>query len=145
MNILGLCWPGGCSLDADADVLCVPQVMVPEAETRAGLTLKPHTFPLTVTDRPVMDVAFVQFLASVSGKVSCLGKMSFESKNRWLQRSRQVGGILVSCSLWDSVKGGSILCTILSKCHTVSPETFLLWLLKEHMGFFFPSSVSHQL
>uniref|UniRef100_A0A2I3GSG7 Uncharacterized protein n=2 Tax=Nomascus leucogenys TaxID=61853 RepID=A0A2I3GSG7_NOMLE len=48
------------------------QVMVPEAETRAGLTLKPQTFPLTVTDRPVMDVAFVQFLASVSGKVSCL-------------------------------------------------------------------------
>uniref|UniRef100_A0A8C8ZI42 Nodal modulator 1 n=1 Tax=Prolemur simus TaxID=1328070 RepID=A0A8C8ZI42_PROSS len=51
------------------------QVMVPEAETRAGLTLKPQTFPLTVTDRPVMDVAFVQFLASVSGKVSCLGKI----------------------------------------------------------------------
>ncbi|XP_054956156.1 BOS complex subunit NOMO3-like [Pan paniscus] len=48
------------------------QVMVPEAETRAGLTLKPQTFPLTVTDRPVMDMAFVQFLASVSGKVSCL-------------------------------------------------------------------------
>uniref|UniRef100_A0A8C9DM67 Prealbumin-like fold domain-containing protein n=1 Tax=Prolemur simus TaxID=1328070 RepID=A0A8C9DM67_PROSS len=55
------------------------QVMVPEAETRAGLTLKPQTFPLTVTDRPVMDVAFVQFLASVSGKVSCLGKMSLET------------------------------------------------------------------
>lgn len=55
--------------------------MVPEAETRAGLTLKPQMFPLTVTDRPVMDVAFVQFLASVSGKVSCLGKISLESKN----------------------------------------------------------------
>uniref|UniRef100_A0AAA9TTD1 Prealbumin-like fold domain-containing protein n=1 Tax=Bos taurus TaxID=9913 RepID=A0AAA9TTD1_BOVIN len=48
------------------------QVMVPEAETRAGLTLKPQTLLLAVTDRPVMDVAFVQFLASVSGKVSCL-------------------------------------------------------------------------
>lgn len=52
------------------------QVVVPEAETRAGLMLKPQVFPLTVTNRPVMDVAFVQFLASVSGKVSCLGKVS---------------------------------------------------------------------
>ena len=34
----------------------------------------PHL--ITVTNRPVMDVAFVQFLASVSGKVSCLGKVS---------------------------------------------------------------------
>jgi hypothetical protein len=51
-------------------------VVVPEAETRAGLMLKPQVFPLTVTNRPVMDVAFVQFLASVSGKVSCLGKVS---------------------------------------------------------------------
>lgn len=66
-------------------------MVVPEAETRAGLTLKPQTFPLTVKDRPVMDVAFVQFLASVSGKVSCLGKMSMESRNRWFHRSRPVG------------------------------------------------------
>ncbi|XP_057612158.1 BOS complex subunit NOMO1-like isoform X2 [Chionomys nivalis] len=48
------------------------QVLVPEAETRAGLMLKPQTFPVTVTNRPVTDVTFVQFLASVSGKVSCL-------------------------------------------------------------------------
>lgn len=71
--------------------LMFPQVVVPEAEARAGLTLKPQTFPLTVKDRPVMDVAFVQFLASVSGKVSCLGKMSMESRNRWFHRSRPVG------------------------------------------------------
>jgi hypothetical protein len=63
-------------------------VVVPEVETRAGLMLKPQTFPVTVTDRPVMDVAFVQFLASVSGKVSCLGKMSTENKNKQFQRSR---------------------------------------------------------
>lgn len=78
--------PGGWGSRALTQTLtsCVSlQVMVPEAETRAGLTLKPQTFPLTVTDRPVMDVAFVQFLASVSGKVSCLGKMSLESENRW--------------------------------------------------------------
>lgn len=75
--------PGSSGPDAAADlVLCVPQVMVPEAETRAGLMLKPQVLLLAVTDRPVMDVAFVQFLASVSGKVSCLGKMSTESKNR---------------------------------------------------------------
>uniref|UniRef100_A0A8B9CN81 Prealbumin-like fold domain-containing protein n=1 Tax=Anser brachyrhynchus TaxID=132585 RepID=A0A8B9CN81_9AVES len=48
------------------------QVIIPEAETRAGLALKPKVFPVTVTDRPVMDVTFSQFLASVSGKISCL-------------------------------------------------------------------------
>uniref|UniRef100_A0A8C8RUX9 Nodal modulator 1 n=1 Tax=Pelusios castaneus TaxID=367368 RepID=A0A8C8RUX9_9SAUR len=48
------------------------QVIVPEAESRAGLALKPKTFPVTVVDRPVMDVAFSQFLASVLGKISCL-------------------------------------------------------------------------
>lgn len=61
-------------------VSCTVQVMVPEAETRAGLALKPRTFPITVTDRPVMDVTFSQFLASVSGKVSCLGKPVWKMK-----------------------------------------------------------------
>lgn len=83
MDDLASCWPGSSDPEVAADVvLCVPQVMVPEAETRAGLTLKPQMLLLAVTDRPVMDVAFVQFLASVSGKVSCLGKTSVESKNR---------------------------------------------------------------
>lgn len=68
--------------------LIFSQVVVPEAETRAGLILKPQTFPVTVTNRPVMDVAFVQFLASVSGKVSCLGEGSTanESWDNWTVR-----------------------------------------------------------
>lgn len=57
------------------------QVIVPEAESRAGLALKPKTFPVTVADRPVMDVTFSQFLASVLGKISCLGKTCLESKS----------------------------------------------------------------
>ncbi|KAM9305783.1 BOS complex subunit NOMO3-like [Gastrophryne carolinensis] len=48
------------------------QVAIPEAELKAGLALKPVVYPVTVTDKPVMDVSFTQFLASVSGKVSCL-------------------------------------------------------------------------
>lgn len=48
------------------------QVSIPEAEAKAGLALKPAVFPVTVTDKPVMDVSFSQFMASVSGKVSCL-------------------------------------------------------------------------
>ncbi|XP_063286390.1 BOS complex subunit NOMO3-like [Pelobates fuscus] len=48
------------------------QVTVPEAEAKAGLALKPSTFPVTVTDQPVMDVSFSQFMASVSGKLTCL-------------------------------------------------------------------------
>ncbi|KAF7481641.1 nodal modulator 3 [Marmota monax] len=79
------------------------QVVVPEAETRAGLMLKPHTFPLTVTDSPVMDVAFVQFLASVSGKVSCLDtcgdllvtlqSLSRQGEKRSLQLSGKVNSM----------------------------------------------------
>ncbi|XP_068100865.1 BOS complex subunit NOMO1-like [Hyperolius riggenbachi] len=48
------------------------QVSIPEAEVKAGIALKPVLYPVTVTDRPVMDIAFSQFMASVSGKVSCL-------------------------------------------------------------------------
>ncbi|XP_027276354.1 nodal modulator 1 isoform X3 [Cricetulus griseus] len=79
------------------------QVVVPEAETRAGLMLKPQTFPLTVTNRPVMDVAFVQFLASVSGKVSCLDtcgdllvtlqSLSRQGEKRSLQLSGKVNSM----------------------------------------------------
>lgn len=61
----------------------VQQVIIPEAETRAGLALKPKVFPVTVTDRPVMDVSFSQFLASVSGKISCLGKVVLKVKWKW--------------------------------------------------------------
>uniref|UniRef100_H3AWF4 Nodal modulator n=1 Tax=Latimeria chalumnae TaxID=7897 RepID=H3AWF4_LATCH len=52
------------------------KVVIPEAEVKAGLALKPTTYPVVVTDRPVMDVAFSQFMASISGKVTCLDSCS---------------------------------------------------------------------
>ncbi|XP_039216573.1 nodal modulator 3-like [Crotalus tigris] len=52
--------------------LYVLQVIVPDAEMRAGLALKPKVFPVTVASKPVLDVIFSQFLASVSGKITCL-------------------------------------------------------------------------
>ncbi|XP_026543937.1 nodal modulator 3-like [Notechis scutatus] len=52
--------------------LYVLQVIVPDAEVRAGLALKPKVFPVTVASKPVLDVIFSQFLASVSGKITCL-------------------------------------------------------------------------
>uniref|UniRef100_A0A8C0R6K3 Nodal modulator 1-like n=1 Tax=Canis lupus dingo TaxID=286419 RepID=A0A8C0R6K3_CANLU len=96
------------------------QVMVPEAETRAGLTLKPQTFPLTVTDRPVMDVAFVQFLASVSGKVSCLDtcgdllvtlqSLSRQGEKRSLQLSGRVNSMTFT---FDNVLPGKYKISIM--------------------------------
>uniref|UniRef100_A0A8U8B714 Prealbumin-like fold domain-containing protein n=2 Tax=Geospiza parvula TaxID=87175 RepID=A0A8U8B714_GEOPR len=69
------------------------QVIIPEAETRAGLALKPKMFPVTVADRPVMDVTFSQFLASVSGKISCLGKSIVKAVSRQGEkRSLQLQG-----------------------------------------------------
>ncbi|PNI10811.1 hypothetical protein CK820_G0056749, partial [Pan troglodytes] len=94
--------------------------MVPEAETRAGLTLKPQTFPLTVTDRPVMDVAFVQFLASVSGKVSCLDtcgdllvtlqSLSRQGEKRSLQLSGKVNAMTFT---FDNVLPGKYKISIM--------------------------------
>ncbi|XP_058013739.1 BOS complex subunit NOMO1-like [Ahaetulla prasina] len=52
--------------------LYVLQVIVPDTEARAGLALKPKVFPVTVASKPVLDVIFSQFLASVSGKITCL-------------------------------------------------------------------------
>lgn len=72
-----------CLQGGDVLMSCTPQVIIPEAETRAGLALKPKMFPVTVTDRPVMDVTFSQFLASVSGKISCLGKSIVKVKWQW--------------------------------------------------------------
>uniref|UniRef100_A0A8D0GN98 Prealbumin-like fold domain-containing protein n=1 Tax=Sphenodon punctatus TaxID=8508 RepID=A0A8D0GN98_SPHPU len=82
----------------------VIQVVVPEAETRAGLALKPKMFPVTVADKPVMDVAFSQFLASVSGKVSCLDgcgyltvtlqSMSRQGEKRSLQLSAETDSVV---------------------------------------------------
>ncbi|XP_055221687.1 BOS complex subunit NOMO1 isoform X2 [Gorilla gorilla gorilla] len=96
------------------------RVMVPEAETRAGLTLKPQTFPLTVTDRPVMDVAFVQFLASVSGKVSCLDtcgdllvtlqSLSRQGEKRSLQLSGKVNAMTFT---FDNVLPGKYKISIM--------------------------------
>ncbi|XP_011805690.1 PREDICTED: nodal modulator 2-like, partial [Colobus angolensis palliatus] len=96
------------------------QVMVPEAETRAGLTLKPQIFPLTVTDRPVMDVAFVQFLASVSGKVSCLDtcgdllvtlqSLSRQGEKRSLQLSGKVNSMTFT---FDNVLPGKYKISIM--------------------------------
>ncbi|MEE6517936.1 hypothetical protein FKM82_028558 [Ascaphus truei] len=74
------------------------QVTIPEAEAKAGLALKPAIYPVTVIDRAVMDVSFSQFMASVSGKVSCLdacGDLSVTLQSTSRQRekhSMQVSG-----------------------------------------------------
>ncbi|XP_007891916.2 nodal modulator 1 [Callorhinchus milii] len=48
------------------------QVVVSESEAKAGLALKPKIQTVTVTNAPIMDLLFTQFMASVSGKVFCL-------------------------------------------------------------------------
>ncbi|XP_062999602.1 BOS complex subunit NOMO1-like [Elgaria multicarinata webbii] len=70
----------------------VIQAIVPEAEARAGLALKPKTFPVTVASKPVLDVTFSQFLASISGKITCLDAcgdltVTLQSLNRQGEKS----------------------------------------------------------
>lgn len=50
------------------------QVTLPEAEVKAGLALQPQALEVSLVDRPLTDLLFTQFMASVSGKVYCLGK-----------------------------------------------------------------------
>ncbi|KAF4080021.1 hypothetical protein AMELA_G00165660 [Ameiurus melas] len=48
------------------------QVTLPEAEAKAGLALKPQSLNISLIDRPINDLLFTQFIAFVSGTVSCL-------------------------------------------------------------------------
>ncbi|XP_051568464.1 nodal modulator 1-like [Myxocyprinus asiaticus] len=48
------------------------QVTLPEAEVKAGLALQPHSLDISLVDRPITDLLFTQFIASVTGFVSCL-------------------------------------------------------------------------
>lgn len=50
------------------------QVSLPDAEVKAGLALQPQVLEVSLLDRPLTDLLFTQFMASVSGKVYCLGK-----------------------------------------------------------------------
>ncbi|KAG7214542.1 hypothetical protein INR49_023057 [Caranx melampygus] len=47
-------------------------VSLPEAEVKAGLALQPQALEVSLVDRPLTDLLFTQFMASVSGKVHCL-------------------------------------------------------------------------
>uniref|UniRef100_A0A673NKI3 Nodal modulator 1-like n=1 Tax=Sinocyclocheilus rhinocerous TaxID=307959 RepID=A0A673NKI3_9TELE len=48
------------------------QVTLPESDVKAGLTLQPYSLDISLVDRPITDLLFTQFIASVSGSVSCL-------------------------------------------------------------------------
>ena len=57
------------------DLFSVPsQVTLPESEVKAGLALRPQSLEVSLVDRPLSDLLFTQFMASVSGKVYCLGE-----------------------------------------------------------------------
>nr|XP_033479681.1 nodal modulator 1 [Epinephelus lanceolatus] len=47
-------------------------VSLPEVEVKAGLALQPQALEVSLVDRPLTDLLFTQFMASVSGKVYCL-------------------------------------------------------------------------
>ncbi|MGH0128277.1 UNVERIFIED_CONTAM: hypothetical protein FKN15_034113 [Acipenser sinensis] len=47
-------------------------VSLPESEVKAGLALLPKSLAVSLVDRALEDLRFTQFMASVSGKSSCL-------------------------------------------------------------------------
>ncbi|KAG7485675.1 nodal modulator 1-like [Solea senegalensis] len=47
-------------------------VSLPEPEVKAGLALQPQALQVSLVDRPLTNLLFTQFMASVSGKVFCL-------------------------------------------------------------------------
>lgn len=60
-------------------MLCAVQVTLPESDVKAGLALQPYSLDISLVDHPITDLLFTQFIASVSGSVSCLGKLFFMS------------------------------------------------------------------
>ena len=59
---------------------CV-QVSLPEVEVKAGLALQPQALEVSLVDQPLTGLLFTQFMASVSGKVYCLGNCNLKE---WL-------------------------------------------------------------
>lgn len=55
----------------------VLQVTLPESDVKAGLALQPYSLDISLVDHPITDLLFTQFIASVSGSVSCLGEIFF--------------------------------------------------------------------
>lgn len=62
-----------CSTVIRLDVFICAQVSLPDVEVKAGLALQPQALEVSLVDRPLTDLLFTQFMASVSGKVYCLG------------------------------------------------------------------------
>lgn len=58
-------------------MLCAVQVTLPESDMKAGLALQPYSLDISLMDRPITDLLFTQFIASISGSVSCLGELFF--------------------------------------------------------------------
>lgn len=56
---------------------CVLQATLPETDVKAGLALQPYSLDVSLVDHPITDLLFTQFIASVSGYVSCLGELIF--------------------------------------------------------------------
>ncbi|ROL41813.1 Nodal modulator 1 [Anabarilius grahami] len=50
----------------------IVQVTLPESDVKAGLALQPYSLDISLVDHPITDLLFTQFIASVSGSVSCL-------------------------------------------------------------------------
>uniref|UniRef100_A0AAY4ATN9 Nodal modulator 1 n=1 Tax=Denticeps clupeoides TaxID=299321 RepID=A0AAY4ATN9_9TELE len=48
------------------------EVTIPDPEVKAGLFLHPQSLEISVIERPLSGLQFTQFVATVSGKISCL-------------------------------------------------------------------------
>ncbi|MBN3280176.1 NOMO1 protein, partial [Polyodon spathula] len=95
------------------------QVSLPESEVKAGLALLPKSLAVSLVDRPLEDLRFTQFMASVSGKISCLAicgdltvtlqSVSRQGERRSAQLSGKGDSILFS---FDSVLPGKYKASI---------------------------------
>jgi len=52
----------------------IVRVHITDAEAKAGLTISPPEHTITVTNKPILDIAFSQFRAKVTGIVTCMEK-----------------------------------------------------------------------
>ena len=56
------------------------QVVLSDAEIKAGLKLAPTQKEVTITDQPVDKIKFSQFRATVAGTITCLGKNQIDEQ-----------------------------------------------------------------
>ncbi|TRZ04195.1 hypothetical protein DNTS_011991 [Danionella cerebrum] len=109
------------------------QVTIPDSDVKAGLALQPNSLDVSLVDRPITGLLFTQFIASVSGSVSCLVAITQEEWC-WKQKSVEIEVLDSYVEGVEFRQTGYLLRCSLS--HAITLEFFQDGSLPENVGIY---------